>query len=143
MCRNLLFSTFTRNIWYFIFLSHFAKILVRYFKKINWFSIKLQCRLCSLYFAWWKSFSEFVIYRNGIIIDSDSKVCSLYPEVEDILTTLLNQTTLTVASRIEDIASAYQMLQFYNISQYFPFKEIYPCSKSVHLRRYVNYHEII
>ncbi|XP_050539783.1 magnesium-dependent phosphatase 1-like isoform X4 [Daktulosphaira vitifoliae] len=39
-----------------------------------------------------------------------------------------------VASRIEDITTAYLLLNFFNIAHYFTYIEIYPYNKSVHFK---------
>lgn len=65
--------------------------------------------------------------------DLDGNVYTLYPEVIDILLKLTNKNyTLAIASRIEDICTAYQLLIYFNISHFFKYKEIYPCVKTVH-----------
>lgn len=76
-------------------------------------------------------------YRNNTILDSEGNEYYLYPGVQEMLYVLSQHCTLAIASRIEEIACAYQCLHFFNISSYIPLKEIYPTSKKVHLKRYV------
>lgn len=65
--------------------------------------------------------------------DFDGNQYKLYPDVLDIMSELTSKNyTLAIASRIEDISTAYQLLIYFNISQLFKYKEIYPCSKIVH-----------
>ncbi|KAG8281880.1 Magnesium-dependent phosphatase 1 [Homalodisca vitripennis] len=73
--------------------------------------------------------------RDGNSVDSELNLISLYPEVKDILQSMSKHFLLAVASRVEDITVAYQLLSFCHISSYFPLKEIYPTSKSIHLKR--------
>ncbi|XP_046673050.1 magnesium-dependent phosphatase 1-like isoform X2 [Homalodisca vitripennis] len=77
----------------------------------------------------------FHCYRDGNSVDSELNLISLYPEVKDILQSMSKHFLLAVASRVEDITVAYQLLSFCQISSYFPLKEIYPTSKSIHLKR--------
>lgn len=79
--------------------------------------------------------SPFKISCSGIVSDSSGKTCSTYPDVEKVLITLSKKTALGIASRIEDIAGAYQLLHLLNIFKYFTLVEIYPCGKLVHFRR--------
>lgn len=69
------------------------------------------------------------------IQDANGEVCSLFPEVRDILSVLAKECYLGIASRIENICSAYQILNLFHLCDYFPLKEIYPASKRVHLTR--------
>ncbi|KAK7868663.1 hypothetical protein R5R35_006959 [Gryllus longicercus] len=39
-----------------------------------------------------------------------------------------------VASRIEDIMGAYQLLELFNLNSFFTYKEIYPTSKILHFK---------
>lgn len=85
----------------------------------------------------------YVIYmvffcRNGIVTDSTSKIYNTFSDVEKVLLILSKITVLGIASRIEDIAGAYQLLHFFGILKYFSIIEIYPCGKIVHFRRYVH-----
>uniref|UniRef100_A0A1B6HJS9 Magnesium-dependent phosphatase-1 n=2 Tax=Homalodisca liturata TaxID=320908 RepID=A0A1B6HJS9_9HEMI len=73
--------------------------------------------------------------KDGNSVDSELTLISLYPEVKDILQSMSKHFLLAVASRVEDITVAYQLLSFCQISSYFPLKEIYPTSKSIHLKR--------
>ncbi|XP_050539781.1 magnesium-dependent phosphatase 1-like isoform X3 [Daktulosphaira vitifoliae] len=60
---------------------------------------------------------------------------SLFPEVLDALFKLSKENyILAVASRIEDITTAYLLLNFFNIAHYFTYIEIYPYNKSVHFK---------
>lgn len=63
----------------------------------------------------------------------DGNMYKLYPEVLNILSTLFDKNyTLAIASKIEDISAAYQLLIYFNISHFFTYKEIYPFTKTVH-----------
>uniref|UniRef100_A0A1B6GYA4 Magnesium-dependent phosphatase-1 n=1 Tax=Cuerna arida TaxID=1464854 RepID=A0A1B6GYA4_9HEMI len=73
--------------------------------------------------------------KDGNSVDSGMNHISLYPEVKVILQFMSEHFLLAVASRVEDITMAYQLLSFCQISSYFPLKEIYPTSKSIHLKR--------
>lgn len=76
-----------------------------------------------------------IFFYREIVRDLDGNEYTLFPEVRDILLELTNKNyTLAIASRIEDISTAYQLLIFFNISHYFKYKEIYPCSKTVHFK---------
>lgn len=73
------------------------------------------------------------MFYRGRVKDSDGNEYELYPEVLDILSALSKKKyTLAIASRIEDIAAAYQLLIFFNIAHFFTYIEIYPCEKTVH-----------
>lgn len=75
-----------------------------------------------------------MIYR-GKVKDLNGNVYKLYPDVLDILLALVNNHyILGLASRIEDISAAYQLLIYFKISHFFTFKEIYPCEKTVHFK---------
>ncbi|CAG2054750.1 unnamed protein product [Timema podura] len=76
--------------------------------------------------------SPFGIINNKVI-DNKGKELICYPEVHGILSRLYtNGCKLAIASRIEDIPGAYQLLQLFDINSFFHYKEIYPMSKSVH-----------
>lgn len=80
--------------------------------------------------------SPFSISKKGNVIDTRGKVLKTFPEVPQLLTTLRNNGyTLAVASRIEDIPGAYQLLQLFGIMHYFQYKEIYPGTKTVHFNQ--------
>lgn len=80
--------------------------------------------------------SPFSISKKGNVIDTRGKVLKTFPEVPQLLMTLGNNGyTLAVASRIEDICGAYQLLQLFGIMQYFQYKEIYPGTKTVHFNQ--------
>jgi magnesium-dependent phosphatase 1 len=78
--------------------------------------------------------TKLTIY-SGRIKDNDGNEYELYPEVLDILSELKKKNyTLAIASRIEDISTAYLLLIYFNISDFFKFKEIYPGSKIIHFK---------
>ncbi|KAJ4451524.1 hypothetical protein ANN_02988 [Periplaneta americana] len=79
--------------------------------------------------------SPFNVSKKGNVIDTRGKVFKTFPEVPQLLATLSeNGFNLAVASRIEDISGAYQLLQLFEITQYFHYKEIYPGTKTVHFK---------
>jgi magnesium-dependent phosphatase 1 len=80
--------------------------------------------------------SPFSVSKRGNVIDVRGRVFKTFSEVPQLLMTLTsNGYTLAVASRIEDIAGAYQLLQLFGITQYFKYKEIYPSTKKVHFNQ--------
>lgn len=80
----------------------------------------------------------FFIYRNGRVFDSESNCIQLaaYGEVYEVMSLLKSpkhgDIKLGVASRIADIAGAYQLLHLLNLSHYFNYKQIYPGKKIAH-----------
>lgn len=74
--------------------------------------------------------------RHGdTIVDSTGKKVSLFPGVPELLKGLVTRGfTLAVASRIEDIMGAFQLLHLFELTSVFTFKEIYPTSKVLHFR---------
>lgn len=80
--------------------------------------------------------SPFSISKKGNVIDTKGQVLKIFPEVPQLLMTLRNNGyNLAVASRIEDISGAYQLLQLFGIMQYFQYKEIYSGTKTVHFNQ--------
>lgn len=80
--------------------------------------------------------SPFSISRKGNVIDTRGQVFKTFPEVPQLLMALRNNGySLAVASRIEDISGAYQLLELFGIMQHFHYKEIYPGTKTVHFNQ--------
>jgi magnesium-dependent phosphatase 1 len=80
--------------------------------------------------------SPFRVSKKGNVTDAKGRVFKTFPEVPQLLMTLTNNGySLAVASRIEDIPGAYQLLQLFGITQYFQYKEIYPNTKTVHFHQ--------
>jgi magnesium-dependent phosphatase 1 len=80
--------------------------------------------------------SPFSVSKRGNVIDARGRALKIFPEVPQLLSTLTdNGYSLAVASRIEDIPGAYQLLQLFGITQYFQYKEIYPSTKTVHFNQ--------
>ncbi|PSN38966.1 Magnesium-dependent phosphatase 1 [Blattella germanica] len=77
--------------------------------------------------------TPFHISRKGNVVDVRGKVFKTFPEVSQLLTALSeNRYNLALASRIEDIPGAYQLLHFFDLTHYFVYKEIYPGTKTKH-----------
>ncbi|KAJ9593158.1 hypothetical protein L9F63_015289 [Diploptera punctata] len=80
--------------------------------------------------------SPFNLSRKGNITDTKGKVFKTFPEVPEVLKELTEDNyKLAVASRIEDIPGAYQLLHLFELTHYFSYKEIYPGSKTVHFEQ--------
>ncbi|XP_022188665.2 magnesium-dependent phosphatase 1 isoform X1 [Nilaparvata lugens] len=73
---------------------------------------------------------------DGRVVDgSNTNELKLFPEVLETLQTLRDEKhCLAVASRIKDIAGAYQVLHFLQIYNLFTFVKIYPGYKIPHFR---------
>ncbi|XP_047114552.1 magnesium-dependent phosphatase 1-like [Schistocerca piceifrons] len=73
---------------------------------------------------------------NRKIVDASGVVVDVFPGVKEILEKLFERNiTLAVASRIEDVAGAYQLIHLFDIAKYFTYTEIYPTSKSKHFKQ--------
>lgn len=74
---------------------------------------------------------------NGNIVDSFGKTIKCYPEVPQVLETLIKEGyQLGVASRTGEIDGAKQLLKLFDWDRHFRYKEIYPGSKVTHFNRY-------
>ncbi|XP_075230082.1 magnesium-dependent phosphatase 1-like isoform X2 [Lycorma delicatula] len=120
--------------------NHFSRYVTKYFTL--W---PLQVDKCKY---------PFVKDRNGRIFDSRPNSVPLiaYNEVNEVMTLLKNPQykgiMLGVASRIENIAGAYQLLHLLNLNHYFDYKQIYPGKKighffHLHYRSEVEFHEML
>ncbi|XP_050421677.1 magnesium-dependent phosphatase 1-like isoform X2 [Adelges cooleyi] len=77
----------------------------------------------------------FQLHSPGIVMDFDGNKYELFPEVIELLRKLKNKNyILAVASRIEDIPTAYQLLIYFNILHFFTYIEVYPCKKTIHFQ---------
>lgn len=72
---------------------------------------------------------------NNHIMDSNDSQIVLYPEVRELLRDLSQLYTLAVASRTHQPDWAMELLKMFGISSYFKYFEIYPGSKSEHIRQ--------
>ena len=73
---------------------------------------------------------------NGHIIDSSDRIISLYPDVKDILKELHKKGfEMALASRTSEPGWAKELLELFEISDYFRMQEIYPSSKTRHFNR--------
>lgn len=100
-------------------------------KLVHWSSSIILLKFTHQYF-------EIFPCYSSLVSDSVGRVCSLYPNVQDILNFLQSRNyTLAVASRAKNICGSYQLLHFLDIAKYFRYKEIYPGSKRQHFRKYV------
>ncbi|GLG99224.1 Magnesium-dependent phosphatase 1 [Gryllus bimaculatus] len=73
--------------------------------------------------------------EKNTVEDASGKLVSTFPQVFDILHDLISRGfVLGVASRIEDIMGAYQLLELFNLNSFFTYKEIYPTSKIMHFK---------
>jgi len=76
---------------------------------------------------------------NNHIEDSLGSKIKLYPEVLNILSELKKQNyTMALASRTEAPSWAFQLLNLFEIENYFNHKEIYPGSKIQHFQQLKN-----
>jgi magnesium-dependent phosphatase 1 len=83
----------------------------------------------------------FPPYRKerDYILDAENNKIILYPEVKGILHDLLDKGfKLGIASRTYEPAWARQLLELFEIDQFFSFIEIYPASKTEHFRQIRN-----
>ncbi|XP_028933452.1 magnesium-dependent phosphatase 1 [Ornithorhynchus anatinus] len=74
--------------------------------------------------------------RDGVVRDSRGKTVRLYPDVPAVLDHLKGLgVPIAAASRTEEIQGAKQLLDLFNLSRYFAYKEIYPGCKVTHFER--------
>ncbi len=85
----------------------------------------------------WCSETNPPYFRDkGKLIDQSGRWIRLYPEVPEILRMLKSRGVLLVAaSRTNEPEWARQLLQIFEIDNYFDIKEIYQGSKIAHLKR--------
>ncbi|XP_073973136.1 magnesium-dependent phosphatase 1-like isoform X3 [Rhodnius prolixus] len=87
--------------------------------------------------------------RLGIVRDACDCELALYSETKEVLENLrINNIKMAVASRITDVASAYQLLYLFELRKYFVCTEIYPTRKSLHFAQLkkktnIDYHDMI
>ncbi|XP_027698891.1 magnesium-dependent phosphatase 1-like isoform X1 [Vombatus ursinus] len=73
---------------------------------------------------------------DGSVRDSNEKMVRLYPEVPDVLERLHGLgVTMAAASRTGEIRGANQLLELFDLTKYFAYKEIYPGCKVTHFER--------
>ncbi|XP_046390533.1 magnesium-dependent phosphatase 1-like [Ischnura elegans] len=73
--------------------------------------------------------------ENGKVKDTKGKEYTLYPEVHQVLGKLfLEGYTLGVASRIENIEAADQLMKYFNLKNYFSYIFVYPGTKTNHFK---------
>lgn len=69
------------------------------------------------------------------IVDASGVVVDVFPGVKQILGKLHESNVkLAIASRIEDVAGAYQLIHLFDIEKYFTYKEIFPTCKAKHFK---------
>ncbi|XP_072479567.1 magnesium-dependent phosphatase 1 isoform X3 [Notamacropus eugenii] len=73
---------------------------------------------------------------DGSVRDSGEKAVRLYREVPDVLERLRGLgVTMAAASRTGEIQGANQLLELFDLTKYFAYKEIYPGCKVTHFER--------
>lgn len=80
--------------------------------------------------------SPFVRVAGGGVEDARGVAVTTFPEVPATLRRLLEGGyQLAVASRVEDVAGAFQLLRLLDLHDLFSFVEIYPTPKTRHFRQ--------
>ncbi len=70
---------------------------------------------------------------NGYVLDSSNRKITLYPEVWDILKSLkIHNRKIAIASRTEQPTWAREILELFDLRQWFDFEEIFPDRKIQH-----------
>ncbi|XP_076756101.1 magnesium-dependent phosphatase 1 isoform X1 [Xylocopa sonorina] len=74
--------------------------------------------------------------KGSDVVDSHGQVIKYYKEVPDVLKHLSEEGyELGIASRTSEIQGAKQLLDLFNWSRYFKYKEIYPGCKVTHFSK--------
>ncbi|MDA3899688.1 MAG: magnesium-dependent phosphatase-1 [Spirochaetes bacterium] len=77
--------------------------------------------------------------KGEVVVDSRGGIISLYPDVNKILTMLSGQKIrCAVASRTGEPEWASQLMDLFDITRFFDYREIYPASKLVHFNKLKN-----
>ncbi|XP_006012405.1 magnesium-dependent phosphatase 1 [Latimeria chalumnae] len=78
----------------------------------------------------------FHMASNDKVVDQAGRHIKLYKEVPDILKSVQAEgMAVAAASRTGETKGANQLLELFNLNQYFSYKEIYPGSKVTHFQR--------
>lgn len=86
--------------------------------------------------TWCDSTHAPFVWKNGQLKDQDGRWLYLYPEVKEILEELKAQGhQVAIASRTNAPTIAKQLLHMFEIDDLFDAREIYPGSKTTHMKR--------
>lgn len=76
------------------------------------------------------------LWKDGKLVDCSGRWIRLYPDTIEILEFIQSMGIhIAIASRTEVPANALELIAIFNLDKYFIIKEIYPGSKTAHLKR--------